>query len=471
MKFWWVTRFKWNRLGLLLGMAGGLLPGQTQVDLKSQSRNVDFSGIANVRPVTVGSVLPATCAAGALFFKSDAPAGENLYGCVGGNTWSLQGGAAAHFSDLESSSTSSQYSIQSGRVRFTINGLPETIQLGPATISKIAGTDSGSFWVYADYNNGAPVLRCAYGTGLSIGNYTVAGFSGSTCVSGNGFPALSVPLAAVDVNLGILQAPFDFRSVMSQDALIAGAGLTLAGNVLSVSGAGASGGVERLTFASLPTCTLAKLNTEFVFTDGMGLNAHCNGTSFAYFYQGQAVVLPGTTSTFTKVNAVSGNDVTDARGGLYVHGATAVGNSLVTALKALGSATDIRVAAIPTGGGDANTCGLILAEGAAAGNKVTVFGERAESGSATTGVWNYATYSSAPATAASVARASGSVRWLRAVIDGGIHRFFVSVDGGNTWEQVAEQSAFATATHYGIGCDSGGTVTSVGMLVVSLSAQ
>jgi len=78
--------------GLLLG---GLIWGQTQVDLRTQSKNVDFSSAAETRPVKTGTILPATCAIGDVYFKSDVTAGLNLYGCTANNTWMQQIGTVA----------------------------------------------------------------------------------------------------------------------------------------------------------------------------------------------------------------------------------------------------------------------------------------------------------------------------------------------------------------------------------------
>jgi hypothetical protein len=57
-----------------------------------QTKNVDFTAANSTRPIKTGTVLPATCVAGDTFFKTDAQAGENLYGCPAANTWSVQGG-------------------------------------------------------------------------------------------------------------------------------------------------------------------------------------------------------------------------------------------------------------------------------------------------------------------------------------------------------------------------------------------
>jgi hypothetical protein len=61
---------------------------QTQVDLRSQGRNVDFSGASRTKPSKAGATLPATCGVGELFFLTTAPAGQNLYSCGSTNSWS-----------------------------------------------------------------------------------------------------------------------------------------------------------------------------------------------------------------------------------------------------------------------------------------------------------------------------------------------------------------------------------------------
>ncbi len=67
--------------------------GQTQVDLRTQSKSVDFSAASSTKPVTTGTALPSTCSVGQMFFLSNAPAGQNVYGCAAVNTWTLQSGS------------------------------------------------------------------------------------------------------------------------------------------------------------------------------------------------------------------------------------------------------------------------------------------------------------------------------------------------------------------------------------------
>jgi len=66
---------------------------QTQIDLRTQTKSVDFTGAVSTRPLKTGSALPATCHVGDMFFKTDASAGSNLYGCTATNAWSIQAGS------------------------------------------------------------------------------------------------------------------------------------------------------------------------------------------------------------------------------------------------------------------------------------------------------------------------------------------------------------------------------------------
>src|SRR5579872_867328 len=74
----------------LLGAAILVSAGaQTRVDLGTQGKNIDFSRVST-KPFQTGTVLPTTCSVGATFFKTDAPAGKNFYGCTAPNLWTPQ---------------------------------------------------------------------------------------------------------------------------------------------------------------------------------------------------------------------------------------------------------------------------------------------------------------------------------------------------------------------------------------------
>lgn len=85
------------------------LPAQTRVDLRTQAKSADLSGIGQTKPVQTGTVLPATCSAGALFFRLDTPPGQNLYGCTATNIWTrLFQTSASTFSTAFSNQTAIQ---------------------------------------------------------------------------------------------------------------------------------------------------------------------------------------------------------------------------------------------------------------------------------------------------------------------------------------------------------------------------
>jgi len=67
----------------------GVANGQTQVDLRTQSKIVNFSGAPSTQPFQSGTVLPAACLIDQAFFQTNAPAGLNLYGCTAVNSWTL----------------------------------------------------------------------------------------------------------------------------------------------------------------------------------------------------------------------------------------------------------------------------------------------------------------------------------------------------------------------------------------------
>jgi hypothetical protein len=68
---------------------------QTQVDLRTQAKKVDFSAATSTKPFRTGTALPATCTVGEFYFKSNATAGNNTFACTAANQWSPQAGASS----------------------------------------------------------------------------------------------------------------------------------------------------------------------------------------------------------------------------------------------------------------------------------------------------------------------------------------------------------------------------------------
>jgi len=88
------------RYAALAALAACWGSGQTLVDLRTQSKSVDFSGASTTKPFKSGTALPATCSVGEAFFKTNAPAGSNLYACTAQNTWTLQSGSTTLSGDV-----------------------------------------------------------------------------------------------------------------------------------------------------------------------------------------------------------------------------------------------------------------------------------------------------------------------------------------------------------------------------------
>jgi hypothetical protein len=70
---------------------GFVARGQTQIDLRTQGRNIDFSTAASTRSSKTGTALPVACSIGETFLKTDAPAGKNFYVCTASGVWTVQG--------------------------------------------------------------------------------------------------------------------------------------------------------------------------------------------------------------------------------------------------------------------------------------------------------------------------------------------------------------------------------------------
>jgi hypothetical protein len=85
-----------RKLLWLLPLNVVMLHGQTQVDLRSQARNIDFTNAATSKPFKSGTALPSVCGVGEQFFKLDAAAGTNLYSCTATNVWTQEGGMPAY---------------------------------------------------------------------------------------------------------------------------------------------------------------------------------------------------------------------------------------------------------------------------------------------------------------------------------------------------------------------------------------
>jgi hypothetical protein len=148
---------------LLVCLVGALAAaGQTAVHLKTQAKSVDFSAASMTKPAKAGTIIPATCEVGEVFFKTNAIAGQNLYGCVATDSWSLlgdggSGGGAVDsvfgrtgsvsaqsgdYSAIQVSSTPSGH-IGSTNLQAALNELAAEKEPADADLTAIAGLACG----------------------------------------------------------------------------------------------------------------------------------------------------------------------------------------------------------------------------------------------------------------------------------------------------------------------------------------
>lgn len=145
----------------LAAFLAGLASAQTQIDLRTQAKNVDFSAAPFTRSFQTGATLPASCTVGGTFFKSNAQAGVNFYGCTSTNTWTQQG-----------ASLSSRYIVDSAdpslpNAQVAVPGPGIIISHSPFTISFNSNVLAGIYPTLAGPNTFGPGGRNTFQASLT----------------------------------------------------------------------------------------------------------------------------------------------------------------------------------------------------------------------------------------------------------------------------------------------------------------
>jgi hypothetical protein len=81
-----------RRVILFAACLMALANAQTLVDLRTQSKSVNFTAANATSPFQAGTSLPAACTVGQAYFETNSAAGLNLYGCTATNSWTLLSG-------------------------------------------------------------------------------------------------------------------------------------------------------------------------------------------------------------------------------------------------------------------------------------------------------------------------------------------------------------------------------------------
>ncbi len=244
------------RLAAALAIAG-LGAAQTQVDQKTQSKNINYSAASFVIQFPTGTALPAFCSTGSMFFDLSATAGSNVYGCVSANTWVLEGGGTGGGGGIVGGVLSAQQSSSTLRTSggSCTSVAPCLVQVGstvyaytaPALVTLTSG--SGTVYLYVDSNGNITAGETSTGS---------PGLSCSGCVLASSitqFPASTIPLATWSASGG------SWASGSSEVALqgvgpgfVAGSNVTLTqtGNSLTIAAS-----LEALPSGAQPTCTVS----------------------------------------------------------------------------------------------------------------------------------------------------------------------------------------------------------------------
>lgn len=173
---------------------------QTQVDLRTQTKNIDFSSALSTKPAKTGSALPPTCGVGEIFFLNTAPSGLNLYACVSPNTWALESGSGSGsvtvLSDGVPVGTRPQENFLTGTgitntVVDTGTQINVTHSINTAVVQTKAAGQTGSILLCASASASSTAYTCsltptliAYTTGMVLNwKPDVSGAGGSTSLN------------------------------------------------------------------------------------------------------------------------------------------------------------------------------------------------------------------------------------------------------------------------------------------------
>jgi hypothetical protein len=210
----------------ILIMAGAGITGalaQTQVDLRLQSKGVDFSAAVSTSPMKTGTVFPSVCNAGQMFFLLSGTPGSNLYACTSTNTWVLEsgGGGSTSLPDFSVAVTSSTVLTIGGtcttvapcKARFA-NAVYTFVQNSQATIT----SGSGTAYIYL-----LPDGSLNVGSSLGVSCLRCTAVNGVT-----GFPGNSIPLASWSASSGtwVSSSGVDVRAFQSTAAVVPQLGLS-----------------------------------------------------------------------------------------------------------------------------------------------------------------------------------------------------------------------------------------------------
>jgi len=158
----------------VLLMCGVSALSQTQLNLGTQAKNVNFGSISITKPVTIVTTISGvTCTVGQIAFVSTASPGQNLYGCTSTNVWSLLGGTGSGSGTVTSVGISLPALFTCGAPVTTSGTLACTYSLTPGLVAGTNVTITGTW-------PNQTISAAATGNATSIQGITVSNTAPST---------------------------------------------------------------------------------------------------------------------------------------------------------------------------------------------------------------------------------------------------------------------------------------------------
>ncbi len=209
-------------------MFTGALYGQlTQVDLRLQSRDVDFSAASATKPFKSGTGLPSACGQGEMYYRLDAAAGMNVYGCTATNSWTLEQGppAASMASQLGDFAVTRSSATVLAIGANCSTATPCVVRFGGLVYSFAAGATAA-----ISAGSGLAFVYVSSAGALTVGSNVTASCS-SACAALSGvtaFPADAIPLFTWSATSGTWDTAggADQRAFLSSKSVTAGTGIT-----------------------------------------------------------------------------------------------------------------------------------------------------------------------------------------------------------------------------------------------------
>ena len=307
-----IPRFEVSLRGLaaalpLLVLACSTAWSQTQIDLPTQTKRVDFTGASYTRPFKSGNTLPATCAVGDVFFNIAAAPGLNIYACTAANTWTVESSAG--------SSSGASLTIESNGVAVGARSVADIIAgagvtslvtdtgsqinlqfaLDTALVQTQFGEQSGVTLLCSSQSGSGAAYSCSmnpFAPAYTLGMFLhwipdVAGFGGATTLNIDTLGAKSIKLddGVTDPSSSSVVAGkmyllwYDgsvFRMVSNSTATVGsgGSGSSGSGSNAYVADPGANGIPYRTGAGSATLASAPRISALFACVDNGSVNAY-----------------------------------------------------------------------------------------------------------------------------------------------------------------------------------------------------